>query len=149
MSMNDAFRIEPARTEDAAAVIALWERCGLVVAHNPPLQDFQFALGKANSDVLAGRLDGEIVASVMVGHDGHRGWIYYLAVDPAHQRHGFGELLVRAAESWLRERQVRKLQLMVRDSNQGVLEFYRGIGYERSPVTVMQHWLDQDDTESR
>jgi len=134
--------IEAASAGDVEETVALWERCGLVVPHNPPRNDFMFALGKPGSDVLVGRAEGRIVASVMVGHDGHRGWIYYLAVDPAHQRMGHGERLVREAEEWLIARGVRKLQLMVRESNRGVLEFYHRIGFEQGPVVVMQRWLE-------
>lgn len=132
---------EPAAESDREEVVALWRTCGLVVPHNPPNDDFDFALGQPGSDVLVARLAGRIVGAVMVGHDGHRGWVYYLAVDPQHQRQGIGARLISAAEIWLRDRGVRKIQLMVRPSNQGVLEFYQRIGYEPSPVVVMQRWL--------
>lgn len=135
---------EPATPTDREAVVALWRACGLVVPHNPPEADYDFALGKPGSDVLVIRDRNAIIGSAMVGHDGHRGWVYYLAVDPAHQRQGLGAALVAGAEVWLRERGVRKIQLMVRDTNQGAIEFYRRIGYEPAPVTVMQRWLDDD-----
>jgi ribosomal protein S18 acetylase RimI-like enzyme len=137
--------VESASAEDRPIVTALWEVCGLVKSYNPPDADFNLALGKPGSDVLVLRVGGEIVGSAMVGHDGHRGWMYYLAVHPDHQHQGHGERLVRASEKWMRERGMRKLQLMVRETNQGVLGFYERIGYDRSPVTVMQRWLDQDD----
>jgi ribosomal protein S18 acetylase RimI-like enzyme len=141
---NNTLEIVPARLEDRDAVVELWNACGLVVPHNPPVADFDFASGREHSEVLAGWLAGRIVATAMVGHDGHRGWLYYLAVDPACRKMGLGEQIVRSAERWLTERGVRKMQLMVRETNSGVLDFYHRIGYERSPVTVMQRWLDQD-----
>ena len=141
-----ALTIIPAQLEDRDSIIELWNACGLVVPHNPPVADFNFAFGKKNSEVLAGWLDGRIVASAMVGHDGHRGWLYYLAVDPSFRKLGFGEQIVRAAEAWLKELGVRKMQLMVRESNSSVLDFYDRIGYERSSVVVMQRWLDQEAT---
>jgi ribosomal protein S18 acetylase RimI-like enzyme len=139
-----ALTIVPARFEDRDSVVELWNACGLVVPHNPPVADFDFASGKENSDILAGWMDDRIVATAMVGHDGHRGWLYYLAVDSAFRRSGLGEQIVRAAEAWLRERGVRKMQLMVRESNSSVVDFYNRIGYERSPVVVMQRWLDKE-----
>ncbi len=138
--------VQPATATDRDAVVALWRACGLVVPHNPPDADFDFALGKPGSDVLIIHNAVAIMGSVMVGHDGHRGWVYYLAVDPAKQRRGLGAALVTGAETWLRERGVRKIQLMVRAANGGVLDFYRRIGYEASPVTVMQRWLYEDDS---
>lgn len=137
----------PALRSDRAEVIALWRSCGLVVPHNPPEHDFDFALGRDNSDVLVARLADRIGGAVMVGHDGHRGWVYYIAVDPAHRREGFGADQVSTAETWLRDRGVRNIQLMVRNSNQGVLEFYRRIGYEPSPAVVTQRWLNVDDSQ--
>jgi ribosomal protein S18 acetylase RimI-like enzyme len=140
---EDAIAIGPASGTDKPAVVALWHQCGLVVAWNPPDADFDFAHGKVGSDILVARRAGSVVGSVRVGHDGHRGWIYYLAVQPERQQHGLGRLLVDSAEAWLRDRGVRKLQLMVRETNQQVIGFYEAIGYERSPVTVMQRWLDR------
>lgn len=137
-------RIEPIRATDPAIVAGLWGRCGLVVPHNPPLADLAFAAGREGSDVLLGFIGEELVASVMVGHDGHRGWLYYLAVTPDRQREGHGQKMVQAAEAWLRARGVRKAQLMVRASNTGVIDFYERIGYDRSPVAVMHRWLVDD-----
>jgi hypothetical protein len=120
----------------------LWRACGLVVPHNPPDADFERALGQPGSDILVMRDGDDIAGTVMVGHDGHRGWVYYLAVEPGRQRQGLGAALIRAAEAWLRERQIRKIQLMVRETNRGVVAFYERIGYEPAPVVVMQRWLD-------
>ncbi|WP_428393931.1 GNAT family N-acetyltransferase [Lichenicoccus sp.] len=81
---------------------------------------------------------------VMMGHDGHRGWLYYLAADPNLRLRGIGRALIRAAEAWLRERGVRKAQLLVRRSNADVVSFYERIGFEHSTVIVMQRWIDKD-----
>lgn len=126
---------------DAQAVAALWTACGLVVPWNDPLADIALALSKPNSTVLLATLDGAIRASVMVGHDGHRGWIYYLAVDPSVQGRGVGRRMVEAAEDWLRAAGLPKLQLLVRETNHPVMAFYERLGYARSPVTMMQKWL--------
>ncbi len=78
----------------------------------------------------------------MVGHDGHRGWVYYLAVGKAHQREGIGSELMSAAEEWLRKMGAVKVQLMVRSENEMVLNFYGRVGYETSDVKVLQRWLE-------
>ncbi len=133
--------IEPASDADIPALAALWRACNLVVDYNDPADDIVFARGKSNSEVLIGRLDGKVVASVMVGHDGHRGWLYYVAVDPGAQKSGLGAQIVEAGENWLRSHNVRKAMLMIRDTNTGVRAFYERIGYEAAPRVVMQRWL--------
>jgi ribosomal protein S18 acetylase RimI-like enzyme len=142
--MEKAVQVRSAGEGDEAAVLALWRDCGLVVPYNDPSADFRFARAKAGSDVLVGvdSVSG-IIGSVMVGHDGHRGWVYYLSCAPDCRGRGIGRLLMGAAEQWLAERGVRKLQLMVRQSNQQVLGFYQALGYETGPVVVMQKWLEQ------
>jgi ribosomal protein S18 acetylase RimI-like enzyme len=137
--------IRPAQEEDETAVVALWRACGLVTSYNDPNADFQFARAGAASEVLVTKGDGgRVVGSVMVGHDGHRGWLYYVAADPATRSRGIGRALVWAAEDWLRERGVRKAQLLVRQSNAKVMAFYEHLGFEASTVLVMQRWLDKD-----
>ncbi len=78
----------------------------------------------------------------MVGHDGHRGWVYYVAVDPEVRRPDLGRAIMRAAEDWLRERGAVKVQLMVRATNSEVIEFYERLGYKSEEVTVMSRWLE-------
>jgi ribosomal protein S18 acetylase RimI-like enzyme len=146
MDFDQDLTIRPVEEEDYPAVIQLWDACGLVVPYNPPLEDLQRAAGKPASDVLVGVIGSRPVASVMVGHDGHRGWIYYLAVDPACQHQGYGARMVTAAEEWLAARDIRKVQLMVRETNTRVTGFYEHLGYERSKVVVMQRWLDGTST---
>jgi ribosomal protein S18 acetylase RimI-like enzyme len=133
--------IRAARPEDEAAVVALWQACGLVVSWNDPVADFRLARGRGNSDVLIAEAAGKIVGAAMVGHDGHRGWIYYLGAAPDRRRRGIGRKLVAAAERWVAERGIPKLQLMVRETNTEVVEFYRRIGFEIVPRVVMQKWL--------
>jgi ribosomal protein S18 acetylase RimI-like enzyme len=91
--------------------------------------------------VIVGTIDDKIVATAMVGHDGHRGWLYYIAIDPDHRRRGFGAAIVQARESWLRERGVQKVMRLVRETNTEVEAFYEGIGYETIPRIIMQKWL--------
>jgi ribosomal protein S18 acetylase RimI-like enzyme len=134
--------ITPIVDGDIAAVVALWQRCGLTRPWNDPSADIAFARGGPNSAVLVGRHDGAIVATVMVGHDGHRGWFYYLGVDPALQGRGFGRAMTRAAEAWLAERGIAKAQLMVRADNDRVRAFYEALGYGEQERVIFAKWLD-------
>jgi len=120
---------------------ALWEEAGLTRAWNDPATDFHRAREGSTSAVLGLRDDGEIVGTVMVGFDGHRGWIYYLAVSSRRRRQGLGRALMTAAEEWLRAKGAAKVQLMVRKENEGALDFYQRIAYEESPVVVLSRWL--------
>ena len=134
--------IRPAAAEDEQAVIALWRACDLVASYNDPAVDFSFGRAGACSDVLVGEDEiGRIKGSVMVGHDGHRGWLYYVASDPDSRGAGFGRQMVTAAEDWLRERGVIKAQLLVRDTNTRVVSFYEHLGFEVAPRVIMDKWL--------
>ena len=127
---------------DVAEVVALWQRCGLTRPWNDPPGDIALARAKENSTVLVGRADGVIVASVMVGHDGHRGWVYYVAVDPDRQKQGFGRAVMEAAEQWLRQTGIAKMQLMVRPDNNKVQAFYESLDYEEQERIIYAKWLD-------
>lgn len=127
---------------DVDDVIVLWQRCGLTRPWNDPAADIALARRNANSTVLVGRDGDTIVATAMVGHDGHRGWVYYVAVDPARQTKGFGRAIMAAAEQWLRKAGLPKLQLMVRRENAKAGAFYRSIGYEESDTVVFAKWID-------
>ena len=78
----------------------------------------------------------------MAGDDGHRGWLYYLAVAPELQRTGLGRQMVAAAEDWLRARGVIKVMLMIRPTNLKVRGFYDAIGYGQQDRMIMARWLD-------
>jgi ribosomal protein S18 acetylase RimI-like enzyme len=137
-----ALAIAPVEDGDVVAVIALWQRCGLTRPWNDPAADIALARKGTNAAVLAGR-DGEaIVASAMVGHDGHRGWVYYVAVDPDHRQRGYGRAIMAAAEDWLRQAGIAKLQLMVRPDNSMVQAFYESIGYDEQERIIYAKWLD-------
>ncbi len=86
--------------------------------------------------LLVGRNQQSILATVMVGHDGHRGWLYYVAVDPDHRKNGYGRAIVTAAEDWLRARGIEKLQLMVRPENTHAQAFYETLDYDEQPRII-------------
>jgi ribosomal protein S18 acetylase RimI-like enzyme len=134
--------VAPIGDADIADVVALWQACGLTRPWNDPVADIALARSGRNSTVLVGR-DGEtIVATAMVGHDGHRGWVYYVAVDPYRRKNGFGQAIMNAAEDWLRQAGIAKLQLLVRRENASVGAFYQSIGYDEQPLIVFSRWLD-------
>jgi ribosomal protein S18 acetylase RimI-like enzyme len=127
---------------DVTEVIALWQRCGSTRAWNDPAGDIAFARKEANATVLLGRNGGVLAASVLVGHDGHRGSVYYVTVDPDHRHKGYGRAIMTAAESWLRARGIQKLQLMVRGDNAQVHAFYQSLGYYDQERVTFAKWLD-------
>lgn len=133
--------IRDARAGDAAAVIALWHACGLTRPWNDPAQDFARAIGGETSTVLVAEDAGELAGSVMIGDDGHRGWVYYLAVAEGARRTGLGRRLMAAAEQWLRARGCPKIQLMVRDGNAEALGFYAALGLEPQGVVTLGRFL--------
>ena len=128
--------IAPLAPERYAEAVALWHECGLTRPWNDPDADLRLAVRGPSSTVLGAVDDGRLVATAMVGHDGHRGWVYYLAVAPDRQRSGLGRAMMAACEEWLRERDVPALMLMVRPDNGQANGFYERLGYRRSAITV-------------
>jgi ribosomal protein S18 acetylase RimI-like enzyme len=129
---------------DVEKVTALWREVDLVRPWNDPERDFHGAIVGATSAVLGAEIDGVLVGTVMVGFDGHRGWLYYVAVAPLARRSGVGTALTHRAEEWLTERGAHKVQLMGRRGNDVPRLFYSELGYEPSDVTVFQKWLRSD-----
>lgn len=136
--------IRPYRPEDRDAVVALWQRCGLTVWYNDPDRDIALWRASANAEIFVGEADAGIVATVCVGHDGHRGNPYYVAVDPDARGRGYGRRMMRRAEAWLARLGVAKMNVMIRETNEEVRAFYRSIGYEETPRLVMGRWLTAD-----
>lgn len=134
--------IVPAAADDGPAVTALWAACGLTRIWNDPQSDFDLALATETSTILLGVSDDGLLGSVMVGFDGHRGWVYYLAVTSAHRKQGVARALMVAAEAWLTARQCPKIQLMVRGDNLAARGFYDAIGYTLQDVVTIGRRLD-------
>ncbi len=140
--MPESLTVTPLMDSDVDAVIGLWERCGLTRPWNDPRADIALARQGPNAAILVGRHAGKIAAAILVGHDGHRGWFYYLAVDPDRQSRGFGRAITQKAEMWLRERGIAKAQLMVRPGNEKVRAFYHALGYGEQDRVIFARWLD-------
>jgi len=136
------------RAADQAAVVALWQACGLVRPWNDPYKDIARKLTEQPELFLVateGAGDGEVlVGTAMVGFDGHRGWVYYLAVAPGRQRLSIGRRLMAEAERLLAERGCPKINLLVRTGNTAVLEFYRRLGYVQDEAVSLGKRLIPD-----
>ncbi|MDR7382503.1 GNAT family acetyltransferase [Promicromonospora iranensis] len=129
---------------DVEQVVELWKTCGLTRPWNDPYVDIADARAGEGSTVLAARAGGRVAATAMAGHDGHRGWLYYVAVAPELRSTGLGRAAVVAAEAWLVARGARKIQLMVRTANTDVLDFYGRLGYTDQECTVLGRWVESD-----
>lgn len=129
---------------DREAVIRLWVQCGLVAPYNNPELDIARKLAVTPDWLLVGTVGQEIVASCMVGYDGHRGWINYLAVAPEYRRRGLATKMMDEAERLLRNAGCAKVNLQVRVANQEVIAFYRSIGYSEDQVRSMGKRLVSD-----
>ncbi|HMK47679.1 MAG TPA: GNAT family acetyltransferase [Methanocella sp.] len=128
--------------DDIKEIIALWNRCSLTRPWNDPFADIALARRGEHSTVLVGRENGMVVASAMVGHDGHRGWVYYVAVEPSMQNEGRGRAIMSAAEAWLKARKVPKLQLMIRIDNSQARDFYEAIGFSLQDTILYGKWIN-------
>ena len=125
--------------------VALRHEAGLIRPWNDAEQDLRRAMSGPASTVLAANdASTRLVGTAMVGHDGHRGWVYYLAVASAAQRQGVGSALMAACEGWVAKRHMGKLQLMVRSTNPDALGFYEALGYLPGDVRVLSRSLSLD-----
>lgn len=141
----DELTIRTYRVEDETAVIGLWQQCGLAVPWNNPEADITRKYEDSPDLFFVGVVADSIVATCMAGYDGHRGWIYYLAVADSRQRQGFASTMMRHAETELLNRGCPKIDLMVRNTNESVIAFYKSIGYANDPVVVLSKRLIEDE----
>lgn len=132
------------RPDDEAGVIEVWRQCDLIRPWNHPQADIRRKYADSPALFFVGESDGAPVATCMAGYDGHRGWIYYLAVLPALQRRGIATKLVEIAEAELVKLGCPKIDLMVRNTNRAVIDFYKALGYGDDPVVVLSKRLIED-----
>ena len=131
------YRIVRYRTEYRDAVIELWRTCNLVVPQNDPVEDIEKKMRFQPNLFLLGLLDGKVIGSIMVGYEGHRGWINYLAITPEDQRRGYGRKLVQKAIDELKKMGCQKVNLQIRRSNVKVIDFYKHIGFKEDDVVSL------------
>ncbi len=129
---------------DRDDVIRLWIQCGLVVPHNNPKRDIERKMKVNPGWFLVGEIDGQVISTCMVGYEGHRGWINYLAVRPDLQRQSLGKQIMEYAEKILRGAGCAKVNLQIRSTNQQVIRFYESLGYRQDHVVSMGKRLDPD-----
>ncbi len=129
---------------DEAAVVALWEACRLTRPWNDPRKDIARKLTVQPELFLVGVEDGALIASVMAGYEGHRGWVNYLAVAPSCRGRAYGRTLMERVETLLLERGCPKLNLLVRSANADVLAFYRHLGYAPDDAVALGKRLIPD-----
>ena len=135
--------VRAVREADETGIIALWDRCGLLRPWNDPHDDIAQKLTVQRELFLVGTVAEEIVATVMAGYDGHRGWINYLAVDPMHRRQGFARLLVTEVEERLRDLGCAKINLQIRRDNPEAIAFYERVGFAEDAVVSMGKRLER------
>jgi ribosomal protein S18 acetylase RimI-like enzyme len=138
-------QIRPFRPDNEAAVVELWLACKLVGPQNNPHKDIARKLRVNPEWFLVGEVDGKMVATCMVGYEGHRGWINYLAVAPEYQKRGIARQIMDEAERLLREAGCPKINLQVRAANAQVIEFYKRIGFKVDDVVSMGKRLETDE----
>jgi ribosomal protein S18 acetylase RimI-like enzyme len=138
-------QIRSYQISDEEAVLSLWEECGLVVTWNNPKQDIQRKLKVQPELFLIGCIDDKIITTAMAGYDGHRGWVYYLAVKPNMQNQGIGRQIMHAVEERLITFGCPKIDIMVRTTNLNVISFYKAIGYKIDAVSTLSKRLIEDE----
>ena len=129
--------VREAIESDREDVISVWASCDLIKPQNDPRTDFDLALNTSTSTILILECENQIVGAVMIGFDGHRGWLYYFGVKPAFQSLGNGRILLSAVEEWLANRGAPKAMLMVRNSNSKVIGFYERLGFGIEETSVL------------
>jgi ribosomal protein S18 acetylase RimI-like enzyme len=130
--------IRPYEDADERAVIALWmEVLPPAAPHNDPATSIRMKLAVDRELFLVAAVDGAVVGTVMGGYDGHRGWVYSVAVDPRFRRRGIGAALIRRLEAAFAERGCLKVNLQVRETNPGVIPFYEKLGYSVEQLVSM------------
>ena len=144
MAGRAELQVRGIQDDDLDEVIGLWREAGVSRPWNDPAADIAFARRGPHSTVLIGAREGRIVATAMVGEDGHRGWVYYVAISPELQRSGLGRAMMAAAEDWLRTRGVWKMQLLVRSDNAQAKGFYEQLGYRDTETTCFQKVIAAD-----
>jgi ribosomal protein S18 acetylase RimI-like enzyme len=132
------------RPADRDALVSLWSICELTRPWNDPNRDIDRKLARDAENLLVLDDDGRLIGSVMVGYEGHRGWVNYLAVHPDRRRQGLGRLLMDAAERRLRDLGCPKVNLQVRASNEAAKDFYRRIGYSVDEAVSFGKRLEHD-----
>jgi len=136
--------IRPYADADQAQIVALWQICELTRPWNDPVKDIARKQQVRPEWFLVGELDGQVIASVMFGYEGHRGWMNYLAVAPQYQSKGYAQALIETGEALLLAAGCPKISLQVRSSNAKVIAFYQSLGYAQDEAISLGKRLISD-----
>ena len=136
--------IRPFKEVDEEALVNLWKICKLTVPWNDPYKDIARKIKVQAELLLVGQLEDKLIASVMAGYDGHRGWIKYFAVHPEFQSRGYGKQLMDNVENRLRELGCPKINLQIREGNNMVLSYYQKLGFVEEKRINMGKWLEEN-----
>lgn len=137
------FEIVAYTLDHQEAIVDLWKKCNLIVPQNDPVEDIEKKLAFQPELFFVELLNGQVIGSVMVGYEGHRGWMNYLAVLPEHQRHGYGRKLVERAVEELKKLGCLKVNVQVRESNLSAVRFYKHLGFKVDNVISLGMRLKQ------
>jgi len=129
-----SFQIVRHSSKYQKAVIDLWKKCDLIVPQNDPVEDIQKKLEFQPQLFLIALLDGQLIGSIMVGYEGHRGWLNYLAISPNYQKQGYGKKLVFKAIDELKKFDCLKVNVQIRKNNSSAIEFYKHLGFKDDNV---------------
>jgi len=140
----EEFSIRKFEIIDENDVIALWKLCNLVVPQNNPKKDIEEKMNFQPELFFVGEFQNNIIASIMIGYDGHRGWLYYLAVHPDFQRRGFGTQLIDFARDCLSTLGCQKINVQIRTSNASVASFYKRVGFFEDHVFGLGKRIKKD-----
>lgn len=143
MDAELALTIRPYAASDEAAVVALWEACGLVRPWNDPRRDIALKMDFQPGLFFVGEAEGLLAATCMAGYEGHRGWINYLAVRPDLRGRGLGRSMMSHAEAALRTIGCPKINLQVRRGNEAALAFYGRLGFGDDDLVSLGKRLDR------
>ena len=136
--------IRPFKEGDGEALVSLWNMCKLTVPWNDPYKDIARKLKVQAELLLVGYFEDKLIASVMAGYDGHRGWINYFAVHPDFQARGYGKQLMDNVENGLRELGCPKINLQIREENDKVFSYYQKLGFVEEKRINMGKRLEND-----
>ena len=136
--------VRPYRTDDEESLVSLWQVCELTVPWNNPHKDIARKLQVQPELFLVGILDSSLIATVMGGYEGHRGWINYLAVHQDFQGKGYGQEIMNSVETGLREMGCPKINLQIRTGNNKIASFYQKLGFTNDHVVSMGKRLEAD-----
>jgi len=126
-------------------VIQLWTNAGINVSSSDSKEEIERMLNRNPELFLIGIFKNKVVAVVMGGFDGRRGFVHHLAVDPKYQRSGYGTQIMSKLNENFRQKGVHKIHLFVEKRNEEAMDFYKTLGWEIREYLTMMSFVPDDD----